>query len=202
MRMRRTVVTGLVAAVLWLTLTGATASAVVANHVHNPGFEKPVVGAGSFQVFSTGQTFPNWRVVGAPGSVGIVSGTFTQGGFTFSAKAGKQWLDLTGLSQTATGVSQTVVTTIGTSYALSFAVGNVVNPGGIFGTPSTVGVRVNGAQILAATNSNGAGTMKTNWKTFKVNFTATSTTTTIAFINLDPPTDSQNGLDAVTLVAL
>jgi hypothetical protein len=106
---------------------------------------------------------------------------------------------LTGTSNTATGVQQTVVTHQGTTYRLSFFVGNVVNPGGIFGTTSTVSVLVNGQKVLSATNSGGAGTTRLNWKQFSVSFLAASNFTKIAFINGDPATDNSNGLDNVSL---
>jgi Protein of unknown function (DUF642) len=199
--MRRIVTAALAGCLLSMLALGGTASAATTNLVHNPGFEKPAVAPGSFLVFSTGQSFPGWKVVGASGNVGIVSGSFTQNGFKFPAKSGHQWLDLTGLSQSATGVAQTVITTPGTHYTLKFAVGNVVNPGGIFGTSSTVHVLVDGNQILTATNSNGAGITSQVWKTFTVGFIASSAATTIAFLNGDPSSDTNNGLDAVKLVA-
>ena len=76
-----------------------------------------------------------------------------------------------------------------------------MNPGGIFGTTSTVNVLVDGNPIFTAVNSKGAGSTSQVWKTFKVNFTAPSASTTVAFINGDPSSDTDNGLDAVKLVA-
>ncbi len=121
------------------------------NLFKDGGFEKPAVPSGSFLVFSTGQKFEKWHVVGANGSVGIVSTTFTQNGFDFPAKSGKQWVDLTGLSQTATGLSQTLATRANAKYKLVFWVGNVYDPTGIFGVSSTVNVLVDGQQIFTAT---------------------------------------------------
>lgn len=84
----------------------------------NGGFEKPVVASGRYRLFSTGQTFAGWCVVGARGSVArSVAPT------SFVARSGKQWIDLTGLSQTATGIAQTVKTRPGRRYTLRFAVG-------------------------------------------------------------------------------
>lgn len=181
-----------------LTSIATCASAEASNLLKNGGFETPKVGAG-FKVFETGQTFPHWTVVGAAGNVGIVSKTFTQNGFSFPARAGKQWLDLTGLSQTATGVAQTVATTPGKSYLLSFSVGNVNDPGGIFGVTSTVDVLANGTQILSATNSMKPTAKKQVWKKFTVRVEANSASTTLAFINGDPSNDTNNGLDALSL---
>jgi hypothetical protein len=175
-------------------------SAYAANLIKNGSFETPVVAAGSYQLFGTGDTFAGWKVVGATGNVGIVSGTFTQNGFTFPAAGGSQWLDLTGVSQTATGVQQTVATAAGTAYTLTFYIGNVVDPGGIFGIASTVNVLVDGKQVFTATNSRGAGQTKQVWQKFTTTITATAAHTVIAFINGDPSNDTNNGLDLISLV--
>ena len=171
--------------------------AATGNLIKNGSFEKPVVGAGSFSVFGTGQMFGHWTVIGASGNVGIVSGTFTQNGFSFPAEKGNQWLDLTGLSQTATGVQETVNTTTGASYVLTFWVGNVSNPGGIFGTTSTVNVLIDGSTVASDTNSR-QGTTQV-WHKFTVRFRAASGTTQVGFLNGDPSNDTNNGLDAVSV---
>ena len=175
-------------------------SAQGANLIKNGSFEKPVVVAGSYQLFSNNETFSGWKVIGATGDVSLVSGTFTQGGFTFPAAGGSQWLDLTGSSNTATGVQQTVATTAATAYTLTFYVGNIDDPGGYWGTTSTVNVLVNGTQVFTATNSRGAGQTKLVWQKFTTTITATSARTTIAFVNGDPPSDNSNGLDLISLV--
>ena len=181
-----------------VTLLGVSpAGATTANLIKNGSFEKPVVGPGSYQVFSTGQTFKHWTVIGASGDVGIVSGTFTQSGFSFPAEKGKQWLDLTGLSNTPTGVQETVTTVAGASYTLTFWIGNVYDPGGIFGTTSTVNVLVDGTTVASETNSQ-QGTTQV-WQKFKVHFTAASATTRVGLLNGDPSNDTNNGLDAVSL---
>ena len=169
------------------------------NIALNGSFEHPTVPAGGFTLFSNGMTFSHWKVVGASGNVAEVSGTFTQNGFTFPAGCGMQWLDLTGTTDTPTGVQQTLATTPGMAYTLTFKVGNVVNPNGIFGTSSIVDVLVDGSQMLAATNSRGAGQTKLVWKQFTLGFTAHGSTTTIAFINGDPASDTNNGLDCVSV---
>ncbi len=177
-----------------------TASATAPNAVKNGSFEEPVVGSGTFLLFSTGQTFDQWKVIGASGNVAVVSGKFTQGGFSFPAKSGNQWLDLTGESNTATGVTQTVPTGSGTTYSLTFSVGNVYDPTGIFGTTSSVDVLVDGTRVLKATNSQRSTTQV--WQEFETHFTAKSKTTDIAFINADPSSDTSNGLDAINLEAV
>ena len=88
-------------------------------------------------------------------------------------------------------------------YTLTFFVGNVSDPGGIFGTTSTVNVLVNGVQVFTATNSISSKKAKFEqvWKKFKTTITASSSTTAIAFMNGDPSNDTLNGLDEVRLVA-
>ena len=169
------------------------------NLLKDGGFEKPSVPSGSFLVFSSGQKFAKWDVVGANGNVGVVSGAFTQNGFKFPAKSGKQWVDLTGTTQTATGISQTLSTTPNAKYKLVFWIGNVYDPNGIFGVSSTVNVLVNGQQVFAATNSRKSTTQV--WKQFSTTITATSSKTKIALINGDPSNDTNNGLDGVQLFA-
>ncbi len=179
--------------------SGGTASAAT-NLVKNGSFEMPVVPVGSFQDFATGQSFTGWTVAGATGRVSVVSGTFQSQGFTFNAKAGAQWIDLTGDgSKKATGVAQSVATTPGTSYQLTFWVGNVNDPGGSFGVSSTVKVSVNGVLKLTAVNSLHPTNHKQAWKEFTLTIKATSSHTRISFINGDPSTDDSNGLDAVHL---
>jgi hypothetical protein len=105
------------------------------------------VPAGGFKLFSTRQAFTGWRVVGARGNVGVVSSRYRGDGITFNAESGAQWMDLTGFeSNMATGVAESVATTRGTKYHLTFWVGNVYDPGGIFGVSSTVEVYVNGVR--------------------------------------------------------
>jgi hypothetical protein len=108
-------------------------------------------------------------------------------------------MDLTGTSNTATGVEQTVTTTPGTYYTLSFWVGNIVNPGGIFGTTSTVNVLIDGTQALVAENDDGTGSTTLHWKQFSLELTATSAATTLSFINGDPSSDTSNFVDNVIL---
>ena len=189
----------LLAGALAVALISPTTALASTNLIKNGGFETPTVPGGSYAGYSTGQGFSHWTVVGASGNVDIVSGTFTQNGFSFPAKGGSQWLDLTGVSNTATGVAQTVTTSPGSAYTLTFGVGNVYDPGGIFGVTSTVQIIVDGVQVASDTNSKGRGTPSMVWQTFHVGFTASAASTTIEFINGDPSNDTANGLDGVKL---
>jgi len=170
--------------------------------IANGGFETDVVPVGSYTSFGCGPTITSWTVLCPSGSeVAIVSGSFTQFGFSFPAQEGAQWLDLTGASSNAgEGVEQTVATSAGTVYDLSFWVGNVSNPGGPFGTTSTAEVDING--VFAGLFSNSGGTTTQTWQQFTLQILATGGSTTIAFFNRDFPSDNSNGLDNVSLNAV
>jgi len=188
----------------WLILAcalfgGAAGAARASNLIVDGGFESPVVPSASYTLFDLGQEFSKWEVVGKQGNVAIVSGSFTQNGFIFLAHSGKQWLDLTGTSNTPTGVEQKVLTSPGRVYQLKFWVGNVYDPGGIFGTSSRVHVYVDGLLLTTALNTAGKGTDTQVWRGFAVKFTAKTSETTITFINGDPADDTSNGLDDVSL---
>lgn len=172
------------------------ASPAATNLIKNASFETPLVPVGGYTLFALGKKFVDWTV-GTPGNVGIASGSYRYGVFTWPAQSGKQWLDLTGVSNTPTGIAQTATTTPGHTYTLSFYVGNIYDPRGDWGMSSTVNVRVNGKQVLKATNSTGKGLNKQVWQKFTTKITATSTI--ISFINGDPRTDNSCGLDAITL---
>jgi HpiC1 cyclase len=175
-----------------------TASATV-NLIKDSSFEKPAVPVGGYELFSLGQTFDGWKVVGARGDVGPCSGKYRSDGITFNAKAGAQWMDLTGLSNTRTGIAQSFATKPGTKYHLTFWVGNVYDPGGIFGVRSTVKVYVNNILRLTATNSIRPSGRTQAWKEFTLTIKAASSHTMISFINGDPGSDNSNGLDAIQL---
>jgi hypothetical protein len=169
----------------------------------NGSFESPTVPVGGFDDFPVGSSLlTDWTVFGpVPTNVSIVSGTFAQGGVTFEAEDGVQWLDLTGDGSNSTeGVSQSVTTIPNHQYALSYFIGNTTG-GGIFGTTSTVNVLLNGTQTFAHTNS-AVNTTGLTWEQFTDDFVATGASTTIAFENGDPSGDNSNGLDNVALIDL
>jgi hypothetical protein len=178
-------------------------SLLQANLITNSSFETPVVPVGVFTNFLSGSTgITGWTVVGPEASV--VSTSFTSFGILFPAEDGSQWLDLTGDGSNAVeGVQQAVATSPGTRYTLSFWVGNVFNPGGIYGTTSTVNVRLGGISgtLLGAFTNSSTTTGTQTWQQFTTSFTATGSSTTLDFINGDPRTDNTNGLDNVVLLA-
>lgn len=174
--------------------------AVAANLIKNGSFEKPAPPPGSYTDYNPGQKIGAWVVVGSH-NVSITSTTEVNLGITLDAKKGAAFADLTGncdCGDPTSGVAQTVKTVPGTTYALTFWVGNCYIPGA--GTTSTVNVYVGSTLLIAAENKNGKGMSKQVWKKFTTSFLATETKTTISFLNGDPSGDQQNGLDAVTLV--
>lgn len=190
------------ASLIGIILGSVSAAFCQTNLIKNGSFERPVVPYRIYRLFSTGHTFSHWRVVGDAGNVAVANGTVTiPPVYSFPAQAGSQFLDLTGVSNTATGVAQTVATTPNASYTLTFYVGNTYDPNGPNnGVSSTVNVLVDDQQVFQATNSTGKGRTALTWQKFTTTIVATSSQTTIAFINGDPSTDNINGLDAVSLV--
>jgi uncharacterized protein DUF642/PEP-CTERM motif-containing protein len=176
----------------------ASANALGANLLTDGSFESPTVPAGGFSNFGTGTTIGGWTVVGPQAS--IVSGSFSQDGISFPAEDGLQWVDLTGDgSNSLEGLQQSVATVPGHTYLLSFWVGNVNNPGGIFGTTSSVDLEINGAPHGTFTNSCASCTSTQAWQQFTTSFVASGATTMVTFLNEDGPADNSNGLDNVVL---
>jgi hypothetical protein len=182
-------------------LTASVLSASGASLIKNGGFEQPVVPSGGFKCFNTGQTFANWTVVGATGNVCILGATYTANGFAYPPEAGAQSIDITGQgATTGIGITQTVATTPGAAYQLTFWVGNVVDSTGPLGLTSTIDVLVDGVQVYMATNSLGVGLTNVVWQKFTATITSATAQTSITFVNGDPSNDNSNILDAVSLV--
>jgi hypothetical protein len=181
----------------------AWATIANANIILNGSFEAPIVPSGGFTNFPPGSVaLTNWGVNGPTGTnVSIVSTSFSQNGVSFPAEDGNQWLDLTGNGSNLTeAVFQTVATTAGDQYQLSYWIGNTTG-GGIFGTTSTVNVTVNGVAGFLDTNAN-VSPNTLNWEQFTHTFVANSASTTLNFANGDPAGDNSNGLDNVVLIDL
>ena len=179
----------------WLLLLLAAPS--FANMITNGDFETPIVPVDGFLNYGTGSTLiTGWTVIGR--QVSIVSGSYFSNGAHFPAESGVQWLDLTGdvSNQMGEGVTQTVATTPGQVYQLSYWLGNVTAPG--YGTTSTASITVNGTVTFTDTNSTVSPTLLV-WQQFTHTFTAAGTSTTIGFLNEDPSSDNSNGIDNVVL---
>ena len=136
-------------------------------------------------------------MIGARGNVAPISGAYQKNGLAFNARSGAQWLDMTGLSNNATGVQQTVRTRPGQRYALTFYVGNVSGRG--FGTTSAIELFVAGKSVGSFRNDTVIAGAQ-HWRAMRFSFTATTNATSIAFLNRDVASDQSNGLDDVSLV--
>ncbi len=173
---------------------GATGPSLLTNG----SVEQPAVPVGGFTAFTTGQSFGGWTVIGETGDVAPLSTAYVSGGFAFTAQDGQQAVDMTGTTDTATGIQQTVTTTAGHAYCLSFWVGNIYNPGGVYGVDSTINVLLDGNLISVATNAD-QDPAELSWQPFTTTIVAAGSSTRIAFVNADPAADSSNFIDNVTL---
>jgi len=182
----------LAAMALWAFSTPALAAP------KNGSFEKPTAPDGSYLNFNTGDHFQGWTVVGDTGNIAIIGADFSYCGKALQAAKGIQFVDLTGSSDSATGVEATVKTQPGATYLLTFSVGNIVGDGNC-GTSSTVNLVIDGAPVASFTNKGGKHSSKIDWKRFSTEFTAEGSATNIAFINGDPPGDTANGLDDISV---
>jgi hypothetical protein len=188
-------------AIIFMAGLCASLPAHAANLVKDGSFETPAPPSGTYTDYASGQKIGAWTVVGAR-NVSITSTTEVNRGITLVAKKGAAFADLTGdcdCGDATTGVAQTIKTIPGTTYTLTFWVGNCYAPG--YGTTSTVNVYVGSSLILAAENTRGKGSTKQVWQKFTTQFVAGASTTTLSFLNGDPSGDEQNGLDEVSLVA-
>ena len=173
-----------------------------ANLLVNGDFELPVVAAGSFSLFNVGATgLTGWTVFGPAGHrVVQVETTYTEPGIAYPAQSGSAWLDLMGDTVSGVGVSQTVNTTIGNTYELSFYIANNTR-GGSFGTSSTVHTALDGTQTWSDTSTAGTSSVQ-GWQGFVHSFVATGTTTTLSFVSADPTGDFVDGIDNMVLLDL
>jgi hypothetical protein len=83
----------------------------------------------------------------------------------------------------------------------------VSDPGGIFGTTSTVNVQAGGSTIFTAENSMippivPESNQRMLYQQFTTTFLASSTSTDLAFLSGDAANDTANALDNITLTDL
>jgi hypothetical protein len=184
-----------------------TAIAAHANLINNGSFETNPA-ANSFAILPGGDTtsLPGWTVTGsACGSncMLILTNTYTEssnlGTLTFQPQDGNQSLDLTGsFNSLDGGISQSVTTTPGTQYMLTFFLGNMDDRVSAYGSPSALQVLLNGTVAGTFSNDNSTNNQLT-WAQESLNFTATAASTTIDFVNNTVLADNEAGLDNVSL---
>lgn len=165
---------------------GLAAPSVAATIV-NGGFESPVLSPGARKDYIGGQNLDGWTVVG--NDVVLLQTTFSDnfnGIPAFTVQEGLNSLDITGSGNTGVtnGIQQSIATNPGEAYRLSFYVGVAKgNSQGQYDLPSVLNLSINGGTKTAFTNSNNLVQGQINWAQFFQDFTATSSSTTIAFFN-------------------
>lgn len=184
-----------------LVFTYASQAAIAGsqNLIADPGFERPRAPQGTYAVYEPGQTIGPWTVIGASGNVALTSTSDMNGNFLFQARSGLGYLDLTGNCDCGapSGVSQTVATTPGATYNLTFWGSNAHIR--TQGTTSTINVYVGSTLIFTSFNKRGRGLEHQVWQKFSTSFVATETNSMISFINGDPDHDLMNGIDDINL---
>jgi hypothetical protein len=181
-------------------------SARAANLVTNGSFETPVQAVGGLEDFVGGSTdIPGWTVQGV--DVNVINQAYAEpanGMVAFNSDVGAQCLDLTGYGNTGptNGVIQTIATTPGVTYNLTFAVGaGLTNNGSPYypAIAATDDLSVNGGSTIPFTSfPTDPGYM--TWTEYSYPFVASGATTTIDFFNGTPTQDDFSGLDNVQVV--
>jgi hypothetical protein len=181
-----------------VALAASLAAPAHANLISNGSFETPLVPNGFHTNFVAGTNLGGWTVVGVDSS--IIDGDFVQSGIAFRAQDGDQWLDLAGYQANAptSGVRQTIATTAGTQYRLTFYVGSATD--GVFFFPTTVDLSINGGTRTHYFNP-AAPTDEMDWLGFSVDFIASGVSTVITFFNGAAANNFSTALDNVSVVA-
>lgn len=176
-----------------------------ANLLVNGGFELPALSA-TYASYGQGADIGGWTVVGTGdpiNSMAVLRNDYMEYGNTlaFSPHGGVQSIDLTGGGNRGfNGVRQSVATTAGADYEISFWVGNQDAAFPAYTLASAVLLDIDGTTV--GTFSNGDDTSAdVNWRQFTYGFQATSATTTITFYNATPSDDLMSGLDDVVLTS-
>jgi hypothetical protein len=182
------------------------AASAHADLVTNGSFETPVLTPGTYLIIPAGSPdLAGWTVLGT--NILVVQTTYSDvadGISRFNALDGVNSVDLTGAGSgvPGDGVSQTISTTAGVGYLLSFGLGLAFssNGSGAFPPQATLDLAINGGTPVPFTNSI-PNPGQVSWETFVVPFVATGSSTTIAFYNgngvVAPDVTSYIGLDAV-----
>lgn len=199
------------------TIVLGSSPAGAAPVIVNGGFELPVATSGlncggiaNCQGFNIGDSIGGWTVVGPGPSdptktpIVILTNNYNEGGYFFQPEQGNQSLDLTGMSnQGLNGVQQTVATTTGARYALTFWVGHHAQDPSFYNGPAVASLLIDGLPAGTFSNNNAPPPNLLDWEQFTFDFTATGPSTTIALFNaVSDPTQNEVGLDNVSLTAI
>ncbi len=176
--------------VVLTALLGAASVCTATPILSNGSFETPASSADVLS-FSAGPTLSGWIV---SGDVETVHNNFQ--GNSYLSYDGVRYLDLDGVH--AGAISQTIVTTLGAQYTLSFAYSN--NPYPAATHPASARVLVSGNTTLLdqTITHNTSTTSNADWIFSSFTFTADSTSTSVAFGSLD----SQSSIGGISLDAI
>jgi hypothetical protein len=200
-----------IASIALAVLVAFPAIANAQNLIRDSGFESPTIPSGSFsETFTPQQPMGAWTVVGSNtmgNGVSLVNGSYEQDGIRFNAHSGHQYLDLgpgtysggSGGSASEQGVSQKVATSPGTSYILSFWLGSVYDTINSISNLSMVDVYINGYRSGSMIETGTPGSKKQVWHQYSITFTASTSETTLTFLN-GTGFEQNDALDDVELV--
>ncbi len=141
------------------------------NLVTNGGFELPVLGPTGFVTYGPGASLTGWTI--DSGSIDHIK-TF------WTSFEGAQSIDLDGNSPGA--ISQTLATSIGQSYDVSFW--SSANPD-LSGGSASMSVRWGGTEVLSVTRPPAASGTSMGWVFSRVTVVATGTSTPLQFVSTD-----------------
>jgi len=178
------------------------------------GFHNGVAGndnIGGWQLIGKGGIDSNGQAIpGAPATILLLGYDYTEidantnATLYFHPQDGSQSIDLTGEGNqgTTNGIKQSVSTTSGLGYSLTFWLGHQYSfaPGYTQG-PGALALYIDGQMVGSFANS-GNTTDDVHWTPFQYAFTAASNDTVVAFLNDTPVGNNYAGLDNVSLVAV
>ncbi len=175
-------------------LGGLAAVPAHAQILQNGSFEQGTFNSGGAQSLAVGSTaISNWTVTNAEIAL------LTNGNYGLATPYGSYFLDLTGYHDAAPygGVTQSIATTSGASYHLSFSLGaDQTNPAYI----GPVGASASaGGTSQTFTFTPPVGSAGNQWGTFGLDFIATGSTTPITIIGTQSTGGQFIGLDNVSV---
>ncbi len=184
-------------------MLAAIPATAATNLVVNGDFESDPASNGGYIQYVGGNTFTGWSVLG--NDVIVINKNYSESGLVFNAQGGSDnAIDLTGGGNTGPtdGIVQTVATTLGQMYRLTFYVGNASPTGGNainYTQPSTIAVSLDGGPAQNFTNAVNTP-FGINYKKFSFKFLAAGPTA-LAFNNATVG-DNMLGLDTVSVTAV
>jgi hypothetical protein len=201
---------GLICAAVLATLSAAPAHAGGPNLIVNGDFANignvwiNNTGLGSDDWQSAGATaIPDWSNVSGAANEFWVTSPNVYGLSAAPGNASSFFVDLTGQANNKPygGLEQTITTTPGTTYTLTFALGSSTYYNNSGSGAAGLYASATGTVLLASSLFTLAPTSTNAWTTETLGFTADSTSTTIEFLGDSSFTSEYTGLDNVSVTA-